>query len=688
MSWTRAVVRPLQCTAALLIVSASGPVSASDLVPGPTPEMQQQRRVRWMESSDQVLVAPYYSTQGRNAARLVLMNRFAEPIDYQVRALSSQGRSFPLGGDTLPGRGVIEVDLSEALSIAPPPFQSGSVEVTYFGDSEMAQAWVLLSGDRGDLEELLVKRSKVLGNDTIAYWDVSMFQKIGGAEPLFAIHNAGEVPAQLSLSWASEEERPWSEKRVLGPSQTVFIHRPPPMDGVLRGKFSMQYDGEPGTVVVAGLAVQGKKERTALSRIEVYEPGQLDSGSTFEGLDPVRGRDGETFLTIADTREDGDPRVVRVALVEGRTGAVTAFHDFVFRPGGVQTVSLSVLLEATGRRDAQDLRPRVSSDQGSFVVTGQSLLPKGEVLDLTLMPTATAHDAGTYPVPPLDRFNVTTSWVNLGREKAELFGYFVSAQGEYALEPIEIPAGGTYSLDFRKMASSASADRLGRTVDIGDGWGFFQWLSRRGSTDLIARTEAYRLGHTDRVGFNCFGCCAEFPTGSVLPSDVGFDIGETPSFETLEWVDTCAGMTGPYHAYADVLSYSSPLSWNGWTISTTGFTNQDVYFQGSGSYMTVTCQSKMRNFYGGGNATSDRCMKNYGPDGYDESPEAGGCPGQTSGCGECYTCCEKIKAVGECRCSFGGNTCSALAAQACFDCKQACFGVFAETCQTQDFSCN
>lgn len=133
--------------------------------------------------------------------------------------------------------------------------------------------------------------------------------------------------------------------------------------------------------------------------------------------------------------------------------------------------------------------------------------------------------------------------------------------------------------------------------------------------------------------------------------------------------------------------YSAPLSWNGWNISTTGFTSQDVLFEGSGEYMAVTCVSQTRTFFGGGEVTADKCMRDHGPPGFDENRA---CAVQSSSCSNCYDCCEKIKQVAYCRCDkllMAKTACRAEARYACGVCKQECFGTFLSSCSQQLTSC-
>lgn len=668
----------------LLLLAVVPATSRAAEPPDVTPEMQQIRRARWMASTDQLLVAPYYSIKGDSRASLLLMNRFGEPIDYEARAISLAGRSFPLGEDEIPSRGVVEIDLREFLTLAPGDFEEGSLEVSYFGDPEMAQAWVVLSGERGSLEIPLAKVETVADPTSVSFWDLSPFPRGRKVTPRFALHNSGSTPATVTFSWSSPAARIHVARRGLAPGQTAILERPQRMKDFASGRIHVTHDGEAGQVSMNGFLAEGE---TLVGVLPVTTPTELASQRAIEGLGIPDVPGSRAVVTIADLRPEGSSRQVRVELVGREDGLPRAFTTLTFEPGEIETVDLSTLVPEAGGGDVGDFRPSISSDEPGLAASAFDLMPDGTVIDLALTERGKIHDTGTYLIPSLESHEVTTTFVNLGEEPAELFGHFTSDRGEYALDPILVPAGGTYVLDFRSLSKTSPTDRLGRRLERGFDWGFFQWLSRRGSTELLARTEVRRPDEMDRIGFNCYGCCNEMPTGAVIPESIGFDVGQAPLFEAIEYVDTCAGMTGPYHAYPDVMYYSAPLSWNGWNISTSGLTSQDVLFQGSGEYMAVTCVSRTRTFFGGGDVTVDKCMRDHGPPDFDESQS---CAVQSSSCSNCYDCCEKIKQVAYCRCDkllMGRTACRAEARYACGVCKQTCFGTFLSSCSQQLTSC-
>jgi len=201
---------------------ASGAFAASAPMGPPTSEgMMQLRSSRWAASSDQLLVAPYFSISDNQRVRLVLDNRFADPIDYNIRVLSSSGQALPLGGDSLPGRGVLNLDLNQTLETVAPRFREGALEVSYFGDAAMAQAWLIIENSAGVIEEPLAKPTTNQGNQWISFWDTSAVVQ-GRKGVLYAFHNNSTSPVTLDVSLQGSSAKPKRIHRELPP----LAHRP------------------------------------------------------------------------------------------------------------------------------------------------------------------------------------------------------------------------------------------------------------------------------------------------------------------------------------------------------------------------------------------------------------------------------------------------------------------------------
>ena len=116
------------------------------------------------------------------------------------------------------------------------------------------------------------------------------------------------------------------------------------------------------------------------------------------------------------------------------------------------------------------------------------------------------------------------------------------------------------------MIRKAKPDLLGRKLERAYRKGFFRWSARGGSHKLLARTEVEPT-QGGRFGFNCAGCCLEFPYGAIDPGSATFLAGSSASFVAGEYRNTCSGgLLGPFSASSPTLTVPSPFSWNGFTV--------------------------------------------------------------------------------------------------------------------------
>ena len=203
----------------------------------------------------------------------------------------------------------------------------------------------------------------------------------------------------------------------------------------------------------------------------------------------------------------------------------------------------------------------------SLLVSGAKLSRSGQVQSIPFFQDGQAHHNGTYPLLNVSRGAVSTTWLNLGAATAKVVAQLDwEGGGSYALPEISIAPGASHRLDFAELIRNAKPDLLERELNSSYQKGFFRWSARGGSRKLLARTE---VGPADggRFGFNCTGCCVEFPYGAIEPGSVTFPVGSTASFVAGEYRNTCSGgLLGPYHATSPVLTVPSPFSWNGFTV--------------------------------------------------------------------------------------------------------------------------
>lgn len=648
-----------------------------------TEENRRLLRARWMASDEQLLVAPHYSIRHGIAARLLLVSRFAEAIDYELRAVSRSGMSFPLGSDSLDPREVVEIDLNDALSLAAPSFREGSLEIAYHGDPEMTQAWVLLSSEQSILALPLTKVSAFTARTLTSFWSLHGTAAGAGSEASFVVKNHSNAPIVLDLSWIGGDGEQQRRRRALGGLQSARLRPPSKLRAADLGRLVLHHDGAAGQVSMTGLLLGGGLPVKALA---VSTPSELRGNHATESLTSPAAELMEVVVDLLDTRQSGSFASAEIQVIHAQTGVVLARAAVQLLPGEVASVPIHDLYDQVPTLEPQlQTRMRIRSEHGQLVARG-TLRSKTTWSEFALIPTTKAHASGTYPLPSLETHEVSTTLVNLGDEEAQIFGHFASSRGEHSFEPFSVPAGAAYTIDFNSLAAQEEPDRLGRRFEADFERGFFQWFSRRGSKLLIARTEVKPSSRSTRFGFNCFGCCHEIPRGEVSPSSITFDIGENPQFETIEFVDTCAGPTGPFYAFPDSLTYATPLSWNGQYISSTDYTDQTVSFSSSGEYMSASCTTQTRTIFGVGDAVVDRCQKTYGMPGFDPKKA---CAVQTPRCSSCYSCCDQQKLVAYCRCDKvgGGIQCKATARHACGKCKEQCFGTHLTDCSQQITTC-
>ncbi len=166
---------------------------------------------------------------------------------------------------------------------------------------------------------------------------------------------------------------------------------------------------------------------------------------------------------------------------------------------------------------------------------------------------------------------MATTWLNLGSKPAKVVAQLDWAEGgAYALPEITIASGASYRLDFAELIRKAQPDLLEREIDPSYQSGFFRWSARGGSRRLLARTEVNPV-EGGRFGFNCAGCCLEFPYGAIEPTSVAFPVGAAVPFVACEYRNTCSGgPLGPFNASSPSLTVPSPFTWNGFTLRASG----------------------------------------------------------------------------------------------------------------------
>ncbi len=580
--------------------------------------------------------------------RLLLNSRFVEAVPLEVRMTSLSGEVLVVANEYLEPRSTLEVDLLAALSRVGHRFQPSSVQVSFFGDKEMIQAWLLTSGWSGLLETPLASQSDESSWQWISFWDTRLYGEVEPAKPRLSFVNIEATPVKLTFDLSipgQEGERSQIEIPALG----TYLWQPAGDSSPSRGSVQIEHDGAPGQVMATGY-LQGPRFLASLplvSSSSVMEFNRYDSPTLPLG---ARSENRPILSLFNPSQDSGPPVLVRIALVDLLSGNALASTELSMVPSEVTSLDLRSLwprvLAGNGQRG---LRVQITTDGAPVMVHGISLASSSSaVTDIELIQRQKVHQSGTYPIPNLEENQVVTTLLNLGDTTAELFGHLSWELGEYALPAIKIAPGAAYRIDFQKLVHRAEADLRGRLFQPEDSTTYFQWLSRRGSSELIARTEIRPLDSSDLYGFNCFGCCEEWPVGGIEPGFATFGTGGQADFVPVEFIDTCAGTMGPFTAFPTSSSYASPLGWNYNKVWSNSETNQTVSFTGDGQYMWIDCTERSRTFVGDGPVVADnKCALTHHP-GFDLS--LGCCGTHGSNVQACNDCCAKELKVAKCRC--------------------------------------
>lgn len=653
-------------------------------------EMDDFARSR-VENADRItLVAPYFSIARGTNTKIVVLNKFVETLDVELDVSSSRGNVETTLSHSVAPRGQLEIDLRQEMAGLRPSPRTGSLRLTFLGDAEMLQAWVVVTRKDQVMGFPLVALSDQGDAKWVSFWDTRPYGDDEEVVPNFVFLNTDDLPVELAIEQRISNEAVRAIRRVIPGGGTVKLA----LDNAARkaavGTLTATHGGRAGSVVAMGF-VEGK---SVLARLRLAPPAEAGRERFFESFAlPVpaaeTGPPPVVTVELFDTRPSGPQAPVEVKLMAVADSQELWARELSLAPGQHTTFFVDSLREGMEVAGGP-LRLQVRSPAGS--VLPMAYILRGEdVVDVSLVDRELVHSSGTYPLPDFAKSDAMTTILNLGHEPSEVVGQVNWQGGTYAIGPLQVPAEGGVQLRFRDLAESELPDMLDRTVPRDFAGGFFHWRVRSGSRELLASTEVRDLGSFDSFGLNCFTeCCPEFPFGDIMPGPISFNLGFQEPLFPVEMIGTCNGLMGPFNVFGANLSFSSPLSWNGQVAASGGLTNQRVSFSASRERLSLFCVIR-RIFIGDDEEVIvDKCLKEKGPEGYDPRLEAGGCPGQTASCDQCLSCCEKLKDVANCRCDQipGQSNCGGvLAAAACQTCKMACAGKFELTSCNSALSC-
>ncbi len=667
-------------------------------------EMEQIRASRLTNARSTTLVSPYYSVLGSKSVVLYILNNFSDRIDVTMNVVSPNGQEIGLGIISIEPTTFEAVNLGELLGSIVPSFPQGSIELTFFGDQEMLQAWQVLKDQGQILEWAFLGPSLLTARKLTSFWDLRNRSQSSSAGPKIHLFNRSATETFFSARFTNAGNEvveivgsvlPRSIRQIVpaGLSE-LFDH----------GSIEITHDGEPEEVAILGYLEDGK----IFDTMSFLRPSDLEERTSLQtlpiDLEPVSSHQESRavlYLTLFNPLDR--PQQAEVEVVAADSGSSIFMVLQTLQPKQVWSADLSDIVPDLGFQEptanrvsvleegklANEVRLRVSGQLLSIEASARLKRSDGTVQSVPFFRTTSAHQNGSYPLPDLQSSAVTNTMTNLGNEVADIVAQVFWEGGTYALAPFKILPGQSHRIDLGRLIAEGKADLAGRTLSSPSS-GFLQWTARNGSHQIISRTEVRLLDGTGRFGFNCVSCCPESSFGEISPSSIAFDIGQSPFFEGFEYISTCTTTLGPFPASFLSLSYRSPVAWNGVRVSSTGDTFQQLSFTARGERTRLSqgiCRSVNTQIGDTGSTTVDRCRRRHHP-GYDPRD---GCQLQTSSCSSCYDCCDKEKAVGNCQCPFFGNAiCKAGVRLQCQTCKDACFGRYAETsgCSTTTRTCN
>lgn len=671
----------------ILVFPLGSRASASDLQSA-LEAAELLRAERRASSVPVTIVSPYYSVAGEDASFLYLMNTIADPVEAEIVARELGGERRFLGRYTVEPTQHTVVPLQDVLAGAGSDFLQGSIEINFLGDFHTLQGWIVLSRGKQLQDWHLSGIGEKLTMETLSFWDTRPYLRAGRALPVYHLTNGGSSTMTITaaLGNGQGDSRPATVVRTLPAGHSWTLSPLQVERNLSHGWVRITHDGQPGTLFITGL-LEGAEFLGALPLVSPSQLGRLVKQHSMRF--PLSRPGGEGMAAPTSNLGIFNPnqasQEVSITVLDQLSGNELARTKRVVGPQAIKSLDVGALLHP-GRVDVSEVRVVVEAAEG-VVLAAHSLASGGEVVDVSFSPYVKDHENGSYPLPSLSAFDVFTTFVNLSDVPARVLVQLYWEGGTYAFEPIRIPAGASHRIRFAEMAEKQKPDIMGRTIDPDFRHGFLQWTAQTGSRALLARTEAVPKGSRDAFGFNCFGCCSEISVGSLFPASIAFDLSENPLFQATEIIHTCNGTMGPFPADILSLSYFSPISWNGVSISASNYTYQNLSFTARGErVLGTTCASQPTTISGIGPGTVDKCQAQNNP-GHDP---ARSCAEQSSSCTNCYDCCEKQKQVGLCRCAKIGNqpSCKGGIVAACGTCKQVCVGTHIETCTQQTTSCS
>lgn len=605
--------------------------------------IRQQRRAAAQPTE---LLSPGLMTSQLSQNELLVVSRVSHPLSLEIAVLDSEGHVLPLGEFRAEPRDYLLLPLTEQIRLANPEFEIGSVRVSYLGDPEMLQAWLLTK--QGPRVTELQLQSPISGTATefVTFWDSSMTR---GAKARVFLLNADSSPMTIDFVANAGHKPPVPRRWLLEPGQSIQW-----TSQSAKGWARISHDGQPGKLLKAGL-IAGPQ---FLGSLPIFET-EVDPADPAEELSlhslpvPIGFRNGND-LVVALFNDSSRVAQVGVTAQAAESGGAIFRETLTLPPDSILTVPIGEQSTVLDPRLRQEARVTVSSDNLGLKAYGFSISDAGDVVDLVLFPRHAAHDGGIYPLFPLESHETFTNLVNLGSEESTIVAQFWWSEGTYSFGPVTIPPGSSYRIDVRDIVQRQEPDLLGRTLAPNLRGGLFRWRVHDGSRSLIGRTEIHQRDNRDTFGLNCLNCCFEMPRGAVVPGVVEFFPGQTPTFESCIFYDTCIGTEGPFPTIPDSVSSPLPFTWNGSNIAASDAARDNLSFTKIEDGLTLLCTVQQFEIQGTG--TGDTCKellrKPHNPGSLWSASkkctvQLADAPGSQR-CALCRSCCDQILAWKTC----------------------------------------
>lgn len=620
------------------------------------PSHEEAERLRSLRRSAAAPIefhALYYSIEGERETRLFLMNPTPDTIAVEVTAVGDGGVSdLPLGSWTLESLRHADISLREVLSGFEDRFASGRLRLSVLGDADTLQGWVVIVDGDEVVELPLLVRDDLPSTAFTALWGRAPARGTGAERATFCFLNISDEVLVVNLAAVRAGAGEEAEILRLEPGELVSLDSVGRIPLGRQGALRVEHDGEPGELLAAGV-LRGRRVTESIPMISL---AQAKAERAYESLalDAEAGHvGGEIRLVVQNLAES--PNQLMIDIVAADSGVLLGQSRLGLRSHEIRALPISAL---AGSSSGAPYRLRIRATVPGLIARATRSAVGEGTRELALFPALLAHPGGTYPLPAIDRYTTRTRIVNLGDESSTIGAQIYWDGGTYALGPIEVPAGGSHEIDLEQVARLAQPDVLERVLDPVRPDGVLKWTVLSGSTSLLGRTEVGlrdrgTVGAADRFGFNCWGCCWQYPSGEVVPSSVSFLPGETRSFQACVSYDTCSGTMGPYVLVPQSMTVPSPFSWNGSSVGASGPAKDFISFSDPEMRITPTCTQYQVNVQGYGQADScgGTLAKSHNPaqrwdPGATCTSQVGGLSGQ---CSKCYECCSKIYSYNLCK---------------------------------------